>query len=38
MTTAHSNLPDQPQPLKLDRWSVVFFAAVHGVALLAPFF
>lgn len=35
------NLASPPAPsqsLKLDRWSVVFFAAVHGVALLAPWF
>ncbi|OUC11859.1 MAG: acyl-CoA desaturase [Alkalinema sp. CACIAM 70d] len=32
-------IPGKPEhPLKLDRRAVVFFAAIHGVALLAPWF
>jgi stearoyl-CoA desaturase (delta-9 desaturase) len=31
-------MPDRPNSLTLDRWSVVFFAAVHSIALLAPWF
>jgi sn-2 palmitoyl-lipid 9-desaturase len=38
MGFTQSNLSHRPTPLKLDRWSVVFFAAVHGVVLLAPWF
>jgi sn-2 palmitoyl-lipid 9-desaturase len=38
MSSTQPSLPHRPTPLKLDHWSVVFFAAVHGIALLAPWF
>jgi len=38
MTSSVQTTPESPEPLALNGWAVLFFATVHGLALLAPWF
>ena len=38
MTSFVPATPDSPKQVHLNWWAVLFFAIVHGLALLAPWF